>query len=99
MTSHRKETDTLPVILGQHLPTVGAKVMEHGERRGKEMGKTLVSDGPEPQTQRSGFCVLGREKTRHRVKRPGLRLALQQASYAPGANKVSRYGFKYVYTI
>lgn len=36
MTSHRKETDTLPVILGQHLPAVGAKVCGNTERNGRK---------------------------------------------------------------
>lgn len=49
------------------------RFVEHRDRKLKEMGKTLIGDDHEPQTQRVFDCVSHGGKTRRGVKRPGFK--------------------------
>lgn len=97
MANHQRETDTLPVILGQDLQNVGAKVYRNRGRKAENRWvKTFISDSTEPQTKDFGFCLM-------EVKRLGMKskaliqiLTLQHTGYmstCPWANEVLRYYF------
>lgn len=76
MASHQKETDTLPVILGQALPNVGAKVCGSREKGWKRCVRPLLVMVLNLKLRILDFASEGGKKTRHGVKRRGFKFWL-----------------------
>lgn len=78
MANHQRETDTLPVILGQDLQNGRAEVYRNRGRKAENRWvKTFIS---EPQTKDFGFCCL-MEVKRLGMKSKGLNSNSDSVTY------------------